>query len=464
MKKFLFILVSFLALSSIWSVTFACIDIDFYNDSVCVYIDKNNDTQYELYVDHCDYSYYPSNAYYYVLLPNYKGGILSPRLQGSSMRFNYDHTDYDYNSDIRKVKVYAVINNVVKSTEAYYDFDNWNREDEWSSSSSSNWDLDNFYITLSDSTPARNDEVTLNIKARDWSSTLSNYYWSNAEITIEYRTSSSSSRRTATSSYVSIDDKTPNFYNGIAKTDITFKYEYEYRITVTDDDENVDDYKIFDVDSSSSSSSNWDTDNFYISTDDSTPDTNQRVDLTIRARDWTYTDTSYNNAVNFEVYYRTSSSNSRTKTTSSYYYEISSNYKNWYNFSSSNNWQKTITNFIRFKKNYEYKVLVIDKDDEDIDWYITFDIRNTDSNTDWFTVRELEYVKTMYNWRTKLVSSFKSNYSNLRNDEDRVDMANEIYDNMKDVIDDNNNREYDKYNDYYDAIMDRYTYTIDNRY
>ncbi|MBU1757685.1 hypothetical protein KKG31_00600 [Patescibacteria group bacterium] len=76
---------------------------------------------------------------------------------------------------------------------------------------------------------------------------MSDYDGSPAEITIEYRTSSSSSRRTATSTYVSIDDKTPSFDNGIAETDITFKYEYEYRVTVTDDDENVDDYKIFDV-------------------------------------------------------------------------------------------------------------------------------------------------------------------------------------------------------------------------
>jgi len=38
---------------------------------------------------------------------------------------------------------------------------------------------------------------------------------------------------------------------------------------------------------------NDDTDNFYITTDDSSPDTNEWVDVTIRARDGSSSDTSY---------------------------------------------------------------------------------------------------------------------------------------------------------------------------
>lgn len=133
-----------------------------------------------------------------------------------------------------------------------YDFDNeeWTDDDlsDDDDYSSSNGDLDNFSITLSDNTPAEDDEVTMTITARDdEDDTLSNYDGSNADITIQYRTSSSSSWRTATSTYVDIGDATPSFDNGEAETDITFKYEYEYKVTVTDDDENIDDYEIFDV-------------------------------------------------------------------------------------------------------------------------------------------------------------------------------------------------------------------------
>jgi len=195
-----------------------------------------------------------------------------------------------------------------------------------SSSSSSNEDLDNFYIYLSDSTPAEDDEVTLYLRARDNDNyVITDYDGSNAEITIEYRTSSSNTRRDATSSQVAIDDETPNFSDGYTSTDITFKYEYEYRITVTDnDDEDISDYKIVDVGgSSSNSSSNNDIDNFYVTNSDSSPDTNERIDLTIKARDDSNrTVTDYTDDVDFVIYYRTSSSRAWTKTTSSNYYTI----------------------------------------------------------------------------------------------------------------------------------------------
>jgi hypothetical protein len=104
-------------------------------------------------------------------------------------------------------------------------------------------------------------------------------------VTVEYRISSNLSRHDAISSYASIEDETPSFDNGVAETDITFKYEYEYRVTVTDnDDDSINDYKIFDVGSNNGSSNN-DLDNFYITSSDSSPDTNEWIDLTIKARD-----------------------------------------------------------------------------------------------------------------------------------------------------------------------------------
>ena len=70
-------------------------------------------------------------------------------------------------------------------------------------------------------------------------------------------------------------------------------------------------------------SSNTNGNNFYVTTNDSSPSTNNWVDLTIRARDGSSTDTSYRGTINMNVYYRSSNSSSWVKTTSSSYYETS---------------------------------------------------------------------------------------------------------------------------------------------
>ncbi|HCY21391.1 TPA: hypothetical protein DIC40_06140 [Patescibacteria group bacterium] len=110
-----------------------------------------------------------------------------------------------------------------------------------------------------------------------------------------------------------------------------------------------------------------DVDNFYVTTDDTTPSINQRVDLKIKARDSDNgTVTDYTNAVEFVVYYKTSSSSSWRETTSSTYFELDDDYEDGYDFSSSDDGYVTLTDAIRFKKDYEYKVEVVDEDDEDI--------------------------------------------------------------------------------------------------
>ena len=126
---------------------------------------------------------------------------------------------------------------------------------------------------------------------------------------------------------------------------------------------------------------NNDSNNFYVTTDDTTPTTNQWVDMTVKARDGTSTDTGYRGTVNFDVYYRSGSSSSWIKTTSSSYYEIDNDYDNGYTFTSSNDGQKIFNNLIRFKKNnYSYKVVVSDEDDDSIEGYKTFTVGNYDGN------------------------------------------------------------------------------------
>lgn len=72
----------------------------------------------------------------------------------------------------------------------------------------------------------------------------------------------------------------------------------------------------------------------------------------------------------FDIYYRRSGSSSWVKTTSSSYYEIDEDYEDGYTFTSSNDGQKTLYDFIRFRKDdYEYKIVASDEDDEDIEGY-----------------------------------------------------------------------------------------------
>jgi hypothetical protein len=142
------------------------------------------------------------------------------------------------------------------------------------------------------------------------------------------------------------------------------KENYQYKIIVVDNDNNnIDGEKIFTLENDNNNNSEY---NFNLTTDDSTPSTNQWIDLTVKARNNISSYTSYRGTLQFEIYYKASASSTWTKTTSSTYYEIANNYDdNGYTFTSSNAGQKTFTNLIRFKtNNYSYKVLVYDEDEE----------------------------------------------------------------------------------------------------
>ncbi len=257
-------------------------------------------------------------------------------------------------------------------------------EDLYGDDSSS--DGDNFSLSTDDSSPDTNDWVDLTIYARDGSSTNTSYRGS-VEFEVYYRQSSSSSWvKTTSSTYYEMDeDYEDDGYTFTSSNDgrktlndfIRFKKDdYQYKVVVVDeDDDDMEGYKIFSI-GDTNDNDNGDTDNFSLTTNDASPDTNDWVDLTIRARDGSTTDTSYRGSVEFEVYYRQSSSSSWIKTTSSTYYEMDEDYEDdGYTFTSSNRGQKTFSDFIRFKKdNYEYKVVVADEDDNDIEGYKIFSV------------------------------------------------------------------------------------------
>ena len=120
---------------------------------------------------------------------------------------------------------------------------------------------------------------------------------------------------------------------------------------------------------SSSNSSNGDLNNFYLTTDDSSPSTYNYVDLNIKARDSSnVTLSDFSDTVKFKVYYGNASTSSWTQTTSSSYYAMASDYNTYgYDFNSSDNGYANLSNFIEFKNSsYDYKVRVYDVNDTSI--------------------------------------------------------------------------------------------------
>ena len=220
-------------------------------------------------------------------------------------------------------------------------------------------------------------------------------------------------------------------------------------------------------DNGNNNNSNGDLDNFYLTADDTTPSTSQYIDLTVEARDSNDdTITDYTDSVNFKVYYRSSSSSSWTQTTSSTYYTMSSSYSNGYDFTSSNDGIKTFTNLIKFNKNnYDYKVRVYDENDTSIYNEITFNVgsNNNNSNVDGFTDSELNTVESIYNSRDDMINNLENDYSNLRNSTRRQNMSDDLKVAMQEIIDDESNKTYDNFDDFYAAFLDWYRYTISIR-
>ncbi len=331
-----------------------------------------------------------------------------------------------------------------------------------SSSSSSNSNLDNFYITTDDSSPSTNQEVKLSLKARDSSNyTITDYYGSNAKVTIAYRSSSSNSWTTTTSSsYFSIDDDTPNFSNGSAYTYITFKKNYQYKITVTDYDSDVYSQQIIYMNGSSSSSSNSDIDNFSITTDDSSPSTNQSVYLTIKARDYSnYTISNYNGEnAKITVAYRSSSSDSWTTTTSSTYYSIDDSTPTFSNGSAYT--------YISFKKNYEYRITVTDYTSSNVYTQKTISVdgySSSSSSTYGFTSSQLDTIRDIYNSWNSSITSLKNGSSNLRYNTTRQSMSDNLKTQMGKILNNDSSRSYDNYDQYQTAFSNRYEYTIQHK-
>ncbi|MEI8008735.1 MAG: hypothetical protein WCI00_05055, partial [bacterium] len=218
--------------------------------------------------------------------------------------------------------------------------------------------------------------------------------------------------------------------------------------------------------------SNGNLSNFSLTTDDSSPTTYQYVDLNITARDSSnYTISDFSDTVNFKVYYKSSNSSSWIQTTSSSYYAMASNYSSYgYSFSSYDNGIANLSNFIEFKNSsYDYKVRVYDSNNSSIYKEIIYYVNgngnnnNNNSNINGFTSSELTTVEGIYNGRDDMISSLENTYSRLNNNAGRQTMSNNFKTAMQEIIDNDSNKTYDNFTDFYAAFLDWYRYTTSIR-
>jgi len=252
------------------------------------------------------------------------------------------------------------------------------------------------------------------------------------------------------------------------------KNNYDYKVRVYDEN-NSSIYKeiTFYVGSSSSSSStsNGDLNNFYVTTDDSSPSTYQYVDLNVKARDSdNSTITNFSDTVKFKVYYGHASSSSWTQTTSSSYYSMASDYNTYgYDFNSSDDGYANLSNFIEFKNSsYDYKVRVYDVNNSSIYKDIIFYVNgssysSSSSSVDGFSSSELNTVEGINDARDDMIINLRNQYSILRNSSRRETMSDDLKTAMEEIINDDSNKTYDNFDDFNAARLDRYRYTISIR-
>ena len=339
--------------------------------------------------------------------------------------------------------------------------------DTSSSSSSSNGDLE---ISASPSNPDTYEWVKLTIETDDDYTGKINFS------KFQYRSSSSSSwssiSRTS-STYVSdySDEWEDGYYKMKSSDDgevtlknlVKFKKSGYYRIYVEDTDDN-ESYVQINVDTSSSSNSNkYYGDEIELSTNRESPSTSQYVNLTIK------TDRDYYGKLYLTTKYRSSSSNSRSNisnTSSTYFSNYSDEWEDgYYKMTSSDRGEVTLSNLVKFKKEWYYRVSVIDTDWNES--YIEFDVGGVDDNSSssvkWFTSKELSRVKALYREWDDTIDQLKKDYPSLKRDSYWIELSDDFYNNMKDVVNNRSSREFRDYSDFESAFNKWFRYTYRNR-
>ena len=333
-----------------------------------------------------------------------------------------------------------------------------------SSSSSYNDDLK---VSVNSSSPDTDEWIKLTIETNKKYSGKINFS------KFQYRSSSSSSWSTisrTSSTYVSdYSSDWSNWYYRMYSSDngyvslknfIKFKKSGYYRIYVEDTDGN-ESYVQVNVDTSSSSSSS---DKVNLSTNRKSPSTSQYVNLTIE------TSSRYTGKLTFSAKYRSSSSSSwdsiSNLTSSTYFSDYSNEWDNWYyRMTSSDKGEITLKNLVKFKKNGYYRIYVKDTDGNQS--YIEFSVGKTSDNYDesdvsGFSTTEFDKLKQVYKDWNSMVWEMWRKYPKLKKNSYWVTLSDNLYSDMKDVINNKKSRDFEDYDDFQKAFDDWYEYTLKN--
>lgn len=260
----------------------------------------------------------------------------------------------------------------------------------WSSNSNNDWD--DIRITTNSSDHDLNEYIDVEIKILD-DGDVNESFRDKIRFEVEKKNSnwsrvnaSSSDYTLAMSSYTftSSDDGEKTF-NNLVK----FKNDWTYRLRAYfDDDDNVEDFENITI-GSSNNNNNWSDEavEFKVTAENDELNEDERSKIYIKAIDedgnWAH---DYRNTVEFEVYRRSSSNGSWSNITNSS--SNNSNYKisdHEYTFTSADDgFENDGDVYIEFKNDsYDYKVTVVDEDDNDIEGYVIFYLKSSSpSNSD----------------------------------------------------------------------------------
>ena len=328
---------------------------------------------------------------------------------------------------------------------------------------------DDLKVSVSPSSPDTYEWIKLTIETDDDYTGRINFS------KFQYRSSSSSSwsdiSRTS-STYVS-DYSTAwsNWYYKMTSSDdgeailknlIKFKKSGYYRIYVEDTDGN-ESYVQINVDISSS----WSSDDIELSTNRKSPTTSQYVNLTIE------TDEDYTGKLSLSAKYRSSSSSSWaniSNTSSTYFSDYSDEWDDWYyKMKSSDDGEVTLKNLVKFRKNGYYRIYVEDTDGNES--YIQLNVGDVDDDDDddsssskvsGFSSSELSKINTVYkNWNS-MIAEMQRKYPSLKKNTYWITISNNLYDDLKDVVNNKKVRDFEDYDDFQDAFDDWYNYTMRN--
>ena len=168
--------------------------------------------------------------------------------------------------------------------------------------------------------------------------------------------------------------------------------------------------------------------------------------------------------------YRSSSSSSWSSisNTSSTYF---SNYSyvwddGYYKMTSSDKGEVTLNSLVKFKKNGYYRIYVKDTDGNES--YIQFNVGNVDDDDDdesdvsGFTSSELAKIKKTYKEWDDLIGQMQRKYPSLKRDTYWIKLSDNLYEDMKDIINNKRYRDLSDYDDFKEAFDDWYKYTMQN--